>query len=491
MVNIHSVIKFWARKPPSFLDELIPSNVKSIMDPFCGSGTTGYVGVLKGIKRIVLSDVNPVAVFISYNTLNKAMLGSDVLAKAVETCRDIENDAYAFTYNGERYVIEKAAWVTKYTCPYCNSIVDPRVSRENRSGVLKCNNCGRVFFPVEARGSFDEVFEVQAYDRDGRKITIRDPRVLKVYEEESSKLKPIAWFPEGEFTYPSGKPFNQHPHRIKRVSELFTKRGLYASSLLYQFIEDYWLHDSQQGDLLKLAFISSIVAATKMMPYATTSGTSWKLPRYWIPSVRYEKNFCRTFIRKLNILSKFKNEWSRHVEKYMVSASFDSDMILDNSEYSIDIIRADARELNVNERFDVIVMDPPHFSEINYFELTYLWQLWLKGRYSDRRFTDFSFWQREIDVNPRVARGLDDYIKMIAQVISKFTNMLSANGKLFMILHNSDALIISKTVEYVKESVRSIQYREVPVRIPSSAQGIHKKPKHKLYLIIAETTNTS
>jgi len=486
MVNIHSIIKFWARKTPSFLENLIPPNAKSILDPFCGSGTTGYVGVLKGIRRIVLSDINPVAVFISYNTLNKIVLSDDMFAKVVEICRGIENDAYVLTYGGRRYIIEKAAWVTKYICPYCSSVIDPRVSRESESGILRCNKCNRTFFPAEVKESFDEVFEIQAYGEDGRKIMINDPKILKVYEEESSKLKPIAWFPDGEFVYPNGKRFNQHPHRIRKVSELFTERGLCASSALYQFIEDIWLQNPEQGDLLKFVFISSIATATKMMPYAASSGTSWKLPRYWIPNIRYEKNFCRTFIRKLNIFNKFKMEWSKRITSYSVRVSYDLNTFFNSSDYSIDIVRADAKELDIDENFDIVIMDPPHFSEINYFELTYLWQLWLRGRYNDRRFIDFDFWQREIDVNPRVGRNIDSYIKMLTHVTSRFVNLLSTNGKLIMILHNSNSAILNKAIEYIKKSINSIQHQEVPVRITSSAQGIHRKFKHKLHLIIFE-----
>ena len=483
MVKIHSVVKFWARKTPSIIESLIPSGAKSLLDPFCGSGTSGYVGVLKKIKRIMLSDINPVAIFITHTLLNKTVLDDDVYVKVRELCKSVEKEAYTFTYNGKKYVVEKAAWVTKYACPYCGEIVDPRTSRRTRLKTLVCQRCNKRFLPVEAKQLYDEVFEIHVYDEGGRKLTIKDPKLLKVYAEESENFKATAWFPDGEFTYPDGKPFNQHPYRIKRVSELFTERGLFAASTLYQFIEDFWLKDREQGDLLKLAFISSVVAATKMLPYTRTSGTSWKLPRYWIPHVRYEKNFCRTFIRKLSILYKFKKEWFKHVADYSIRVSYDLNSTFDLTDYSINIVRADARELNVNTSFDLILMDPPHFSEINYYELTYLWQLWLRGRYNDERFMDFSYWKNEIDINLRVGRDLTHYIEEIARTISKYARVLSSNGKLFLILHNSDLRILNETIRRIKEYVGSIQHQEIMVRVPSSAQGIHGKRKRKLYLL--------
>ena len=483
MVKIHSVIKFWARKTPSIIESLIPSGVKSLLDPFCGSGTSGYVGVLKKIKRIILSDINPVAIFITHTLLNKTVLNNDVYVKVRELCKSVEKEAYTFTYNGKKYVIEKAAWVTKYICPYCGEIVDPRTCRKARSKTLMCRKCNRRFHPVKARQLHDEVFEIHAYDEEGKKVIIRDPKLLKAYAEECKSFRASAWFPDGEFTYPNGKPFMQHPYRIKRIAELFTERGLFAASALYQFIEDFWLKDHEQGDLLKLAFISSVVAATKMLPYTKTGGTSWKLPRYWIPHVRFEKNFCRTFMRKLSTIYKFKKAWFKHVVDYNIKVSYGLNSTPDLTDYSICIVRADARDLNVYTKFDLIVMDPPHFSEINYYELTYLWQLWLRGRYNDERFTDFSYWKNEIDINLRVGRDLAHYIEEIARTTSKYARVLSSNGKLFLILHNSDLRILNETIRRIKEYVGSIQHQEITVKVPSSAQGIHGKRKRKLYLL--------
>jgi len=171
------------------------------------------------------------------------------------------------------------------------------------------------------------------------------------------------------------------------------------------------------------------------------------------------------------------------VAGYNVRVSYDLNFSLDPIDYSINIVRADARELDTSERFNAIVMDPPHFSEINYYELTYLWQLWLKGRYNDKRFTDFNYWEREIDVNLRVGRNINSYIESLAQIVFRYTKMLSKDGRLFLILHSSNQMELSKAIEHIKKYVNSIQYQEVLVKIPSSAQGIHRKPKQKLYLL--------
>jgi len=70
----------------------------------------------------------------------------------------------------------------------------------------------------------------------------------------------------------------------------------------------------------------------------------------------------------------------------------------------------------------------------------------------------------EIDVNPRLGRNLSYYIKEIAQVASRYTNLLSNNGRLILILHNSNKKVFNETIEQMKKYVDSLQYREIAVK---------------------------
>ena len=166
MVKIHSVIKFWARKPPTIISELIPAGTRSLLDPFCGSGVSGYVGVLRRVRKIVLSDINPVAVFITHTILDKTILDEKIYSKVKKTCSDIIKKAYSFTFNGKKFVIEKVAWNTKYICPYCGEVVDPRKDRKPRTKFLVCPRCSKKFLPINADKFFEEPFEIHAYNED-------------------------------------------------------------------------------------------------------------------------------------------------------------------------------------------------------------------------------------------------------------------------------------------------------------------------------------
>ena len=486
MVSIHAVVKFWARKSPAIIEAIMPKRAKYVLDPFCGSGTTGYAGVLRRVNKIVLSDINPVAVFVAENILDKRILDEKIYREVVELCKEIEKETYTITYNGKIYTVQKAAWLTKYECPYCGEVVSPIEHKDPKSKKLLCPRCKNKFYSLNASIASEEVFEIHVYNN-GKKRIITSSRVLEEYCNSSETYYPRDWYPKDEFVYPDGTPFIQHPRKIRFIYELFTRRGLYASSKLYAAIEEIWKENPSQGDLLKLAFIASLFAATKMLPYSKTSGTSWKVPRYWIPHIRYEKNFCKTFIHKLELLRNFKIEWYAHVKNYEIVVDYEGNIpngdIINKQEDTIIITKSDARTLEIESKFDFILMDPPHFSEINYFELTFLWNVWLRGHYNDKRFTDVDFWKKEIDVNPRLGRDTYAYIDELFNIVKKYFKMLNKDGKLVLIMHATNYAFLKSLIKKLEEELFSVTVKKVYTRIPSSTQGIHGRKKRKLYLI--------
>ena len=430
MANLHLLIKFWARKDPDLILHVI-GNSRLIVDPFCGSGSSGFVAVLKKASAI-LSDINPVSVFITYNTLNKETLKREILEEMREICLKIENEVYTLNMS-ER--VNFAIW-------------------EN-----------------------EEIVSLRLIS--GK--TIRDKRLIKEYLEIEEKLK-LRWYPNGEFIYPgTSVKFKDGPHKSIKIVDLFTKRNLYAVSKIYYFIEKIWRHDRKQGDLLKLAFIASLANATKMIPHAPSGGPSWKIPRYWIPRLREERNFCRTFMRRLIYLAKFKETWASLVSDYHVTVSFE-DKIEPLGKNFIYVYRADALKIcEYLPASDSIILDPPHYDQLNYFELTYLWQKWLEGRYKDKRFKDYKYWRREICVNKRIGKDLQWYNNQIYQVIKSYMPRCAKNGKIILILHNRDKKVLEETVNGIRNIIEnnfklSVIYK-FP-KVPSTTQGLHRRRKY-------------
>ena len=434
MFNIHTLIKFWARKDPKLIFHEV-KNTKLLADPFCGSGSSGFCAIFAGASGF-LSDINPVSILIAYNVLNGETLKSETIETMREICLEIDNEVYTLS-NLEK--VNYAVW------------------------------------------NGDEVILLKLAS--GKET--RDKSLIKEYVVMEEDLDIRFWYPKGKFVYPGTEiSFRDGPHRPIEIKDLFTKRNLYATSKLYSHIERIWVRDRSQGDLLKLVFIASLANATKMIPHAESSGPSWKLPRYWLPSLREERNFCKTFLRRLLLLHSFKRKWSTIASSHQITASFDGEIVTQQKKF-IHIFRADALEAYSKlPKLDIIILDPPHYDEINYFELTYLWQKWLEGSCNDIRFNDYSYWSKEICVNRKVGKDLEWYNTKLCEIVSNYVNCLCKGGKVLLILHNRDKNLLNETIRRVKESIGSdftIKTSYKFPKMPSSTQGLHG---HKKYLCI-------
>ncbi len=471
MFNIHALIKFWARKEPELILHEI-RGTKLIADPFCGSGSFGFGAILVGASAF-LSDINPVSVFIAYNILNGETLDTDVIEIMKEICHEVENEVYSL--NGSS--IKFAVWKSIYRCPFCGETIN-LVARKK----ISCKKCGRSFLTKDIHIN-EKLTSLKFIS--GK--TTQHEKLIKDYLSIEEALKVKFWYPRGEFVYPGTRiEFRNGPHAPIQIKDLFTKRNLYAASKLYSYIENIWREDKTQGDLLKLAFIASLANATKMIPHSRTSGPSWKIPRYWIPGLREERNFCRSFLRRLSLLASFKEKWSTIVSNYQITVSFNGK--IESSEKNfIHLCKANALDIYSDlPKLDLIVFDPPHYDEINYFELTYLWQKWLEGRYRDSRFRDYDYWKDEICVNRKVGKDLRWYNAQLYEIISRYISCLRKNGKIILIIHNKDKTILRKTVEGLKEVIGhnfAIKTEYKFPKTPSPTQGLHG---HKKYLCIVK-----
>jgi len=457
-MNIHYAIKFWGRKDPAIFEQIMNGS-KKIVDPFCGAGTSGYVSVLKGCSAL-LSDINPVSIFISENLLNNVYLDENTVRDLERELSEIQERCYSVGSG----ILQEAVYVTYYRCPNCGDLVGP-TSRENNK--LICN-CSQKFAQRDATETVDRVIEVRI--KDGNKIRKTNP---KEYAEEISIE---AWYPKKKFEYERNKPFENLPNFGKRVDQIFFPRGLKAAAETYELIES--IDNEENKNFLKLVFIASLYSATKMIPNSATSGPSWKIPRYWTPPVKVERNFIQTFIRRLKYINKLKKVWSELVKDYEIFVDYFGNVEAGNGKY-LSIVRSDARELEPPEIYDIAVMDPPHYGEILYYEMTYLWQCWLYGKRRDKRFRDFRFWEKEIDVNSKLRRGLDYYNEELVKVVEKYMN---CSWKIFLILHNSSGQQFKTTLKLLRQKW-NVKVKTLELKVPTSAQGIHGRKKKHLYLL--------
>ncbi len=342
---MYLIHKYWARKPHNVVSEYIRHYSKEgeiVLDPFGGSGVTAIEAIKAGRKAISI-DLNPMSAFIIENTLSQV------------NPREIEEQFRKI----ETKLKDKINRLYETKCPKCGKKVIAICLHWDKSKPIKvmfeCDPCNL---------------------REGRNAAKFDLKKIK----ESDKLK-LKWHPPNKLAY-DGNLFKEGTHLPEHDSldKLFTKRNLYALSLIFHEVER--IERKKLQNAFKFAFTSMVHLASIMTPVRPTRlfSSFWPVHRYWVPPVYMESNIWMLFesaVHGKQGLLKGKADAAEQIKLYKRARSL-REM---NDGANILFETANALELTKiipPDSVDYIFTDPPYGGAIQYFELSTLWTAWLK-----------------------------------------------------------------------------------------------------------------
>jgi hypothetical protein len=266
---------------------------------------------------------------------------------------------------------------------------------------------------------------------------------------EAKRIK--EWYPRNRLFYPDGEPFKEK-QKYDSLDQLFTKRNLRAAAMLYEAIEQE--SSPHLRKFLLGAFSSMIHLCTKMMPvgnpapsnhYTFFSSPGWTQHSYWSASRFMEQNVWEKFreaITGSQGIVKAKNESNEVLGD--VKVTDDWRKVLDG-EADIAVVTDDCVELMKKmpeECVDYIFTDPPYDASIQFGELSYLWNAWLKA---DFRYTE-TIATREIIRNERQQKPFEVYHALLNNSFQGFYRVLRPEGCLTLTFHNPTFKVRNATV---------------------------------------------
>ena len=405
LYNIHA---YHTKVPPRAIMRYIlhytePGDI--VLDGFCGSGMTGiasqmcsneeeikalgysikddkitdsdgeYVGMI-GLRKSVQGDLSPLATFISSNHCTKTDVS--VFESKAKTILSRLHKEYDWIYetkdkNGAKGYINYTVWSDIVCCPECGEEIVVYDSCLNKNGqVLKDFICPHCHFK-SPKSSFERKYVNLFDDRVGHVIEKKKQKpVLISYSqgkkrfekhpnefdltlnEKIEKSKIENWYPIDKMLGKGSQWGDSwragYHHGIEYVHQFYSKRNRIILSKAY---------DLCKNDPLLLFWFSSIYSRThilnRYMPnhhrhVGPMAGT------LYVPYFEAEINIINLLEEKIDAICAL----SVLCDRSIISTSSCSDLLIPN------------------DSIDYVFLDPPFGANLNYSELSFILECWLR-----------------------------------------------------------------------------------------------------------------
>ncbi len=410
--------KYWSRKTWNVVGEHIRAYTREqqvVFDPFSGSGVTA-IEAARLKRRAIVCDLNPAAARITELTL-----------RPVNTLKLLE------AFERVRAIVQKRI-TDLYTvhCLQCGQplIADCFVREGEELAEVRYKSCPHCEHRCET----------------GCKPRQKDLETLAVLEARRIQ----EWHPKNQLYYDDGTPFMKK-ERYDSLDQLFTRRNLRAAAMLHEAIEQEG--SPQLRKFLFGAFTSMIHLCTRMCPalapgqgnHQTAFSSTWTQHSYWAARRCLEANVWEKFesaVTGHQGIIKAKNESKELLGDVKVTDDWKKVLA---GEADVAVVTDDCVELMKKmpeDCVDYIFTDPPYDASIQFGELSYLWNAWLK---EDFRYTE-RLAAHEIVRNERQKKPFEVYHALLDSSFRGFFKVLRPECRLTLTFHNPTFMVRNATV---------------------------------------------
>lgn len=425
-----------------------------VLDGFCGTGMAGVAAnmcatpdsdfkaiiesempyVKWGRRLPILNDLSPIATLISRN-FNADFDVIEFKKEAEYILRETEKEcSWMYETNPATNIpasffdakgkINYMVWSDVFICPHCgreivfyNAAADPKTGKVEDS--FECDSCGARLQKKNCENAFYSYFDSALGET--HRIIKQQPVLINyqyagkrhVKEPDKKDLEILAqidqmkipyWFPilrmcEGKKGRSNDKIGLTHVHHY------FYKRTLYTLAKMFDMIKK-----AKHSDVLKIWFTSQIINISKMnryrpqvsFPYNPLSGT------LYVSSLVSEANPFNAYEGKIK-------KFAEALKKNLGNISC--------------ISTGSATQLQVpNDSCDYIFTDPPFGGNLNYSELSFIWESWIKIRTNIKQ---------EAIIDSIQNKGLTEYQELMTRCFTEYYRILKPNRWITVEFHNS------------------------------------------------------
>jgi len=332
-----------------------------------------------GVRRAILSDLSPAATFIAYN-YNTPMDVNAFERDAKRILKEVENECgwmyeTLHTDGKTKGKINYTVWSDVFVCPECTrEVIFWEAAMDKSAGDVKdvfpCPHCSASLTKRNMERAWVSKFDssLQAAVRQVKQVPARilykaggkgaskapDALDLALLEKIENSAIPY-WFPTNRMM--DGKETRRNdPIGITHVHHFFTNRDI---AVISSFLSKAC--NSKESRMLRLVLTSLLVYASKLCRWRPENKSGPLSGTLYISSTTMPLDAMTILANRIRRLAKARTSLSDFQEHGCLMTTSSSTSF----------------EMGSNS-VDYIFIDPPFGSNLNYSELSFLWESWLK-----------------------------------------------------------------------------------------------------------------
>ncbi len=461
---------YHTKVPPKAIEHYIKHYTEEedlVFDGFCGTGMTG-VAAQNVNRKPILSDLSPIATFISQNLNNLPEYSKyDNVIKKVLT-QVVEECGWMYETKDEKNIKRKInyiIWSDKFVCPFCQSeyIFWEQALDDNKNLLsdFRCQSCGAIiskatssklkktFYDIYLHRNIEKTVQVPVLinyminNKKYYKFPDNDDLNLinKIENIKIPYFVPISELPFGDKTIEPKKT-----HNCTHVHQFFTKRNLYFISCFFHYAKKNNLSDSVIFTLTSFLVKTGSILHNIGMKNGNINLAGAMPNAFYIPSLYAERN--------LEILAMGK---IKDIENAIKNCNY-----CKKDSFSI-ISTASATKMNIkSDSIDYIFIDPPFGANLMYSELNFLWEAWLKVLTNNKK---------EAIINNSQNKKLSDYFDIMFDSFKEFYRILKPNRWITIEFHNSKSYVWNS----IQEAITKAGFIIAQVALLNKGQGTYNQ----------------
>lgn len=449
--------KYFARRPYNVFSHLIKHYTTKgniVLDCFCGGGVTVFEAARLGRKPIGV-DINPLATFITRMQLFNGEVSelSDCYRRFLLTIEKKYSGWYDVVFDDDRGTAIWIEWAYTVKCPECGSTIVLSEKNKASNGVYRCSkhDCANHSSGVkrilcEPIGS----------------IPLRAKYVSSVTQKQITREVSIKNLPSFE-RYNFNEIISQQPFKpefqipdnwdrqyedklqekgILEYCDFFTERNFALNCLIFnEIMKLKGTTASELNEYLYFLFSSSLRYTNKMARVTDNweggKPTTMDKHAFWLPNQYVETNIISILKQRAKAIIKGCEYSSESIPKDVVEVTSFEDIKLRNSYMALN---QDASDLPIpDESVDVVITDPPYGSNVQYAELSTIWNAWY-AIYSG--LDNFIYKEKEAVMNRKKnfegSKTADDYEELLCAVYTECARVLKPNSYLIFTFNNKN-----------------------------------------------------